>query len=1025
MKKFTFLLACMLLVAQAMFAQRTITGVVTSSEDNKGIPGVSVVVKGAPTTGAVTDANGKYVLTVPADAVSLMFSFIGFQTVEIQISGRSAIDVVLQPEATTLEELVVIGYGTQRKREVTGSITSIRGDELAKIATPSFESQLMGRSSGVQITSQTGVLGEVPRIRIRGVGSITSGTYPLIVVDGIPILTGDVGGYASTNALGDINPADIESIEVLKDGSATAIYGSRAANGVILITTKRGTAGKFQLNYNNYFGIAQPIRLFDLANETEFLELTAEMFENAGRTSPAVATGLNTDWQKEVLRSNAFQQDHIISLSGSTPQTGYYFSVGYSDQEGVTIPNDMSRFTFRANVDQKVTKAITFGAGANLARTQYNGQNTGENSLSGNVFSAIRQLPNTPVYNPDHPTGYNIDLVNPQLVGRWENLQTIDDNLPNIMYTLKNNVYGSKVNRGTLSFYGAADLLPFLNFRSQVGVDLSMTEGLLYWNPIHGDGASVKGRIYNTQTNFLRWNIQNILSFNKSFADVHNLSATLVQEAQKQNYNYFFAGGTNISDPHFRYGVIGGSYSTQLSSGSMTGNGILSYAGRLSYNYDNKYFILLSSRYDGLSALPKDNRWGFFPGVSVGWTVSREGFMSNVDFISDLKIRASYAEVGNSFIGNYPYLGLYSGVRYADYTGIAFSQMGNDQLLWETSNKYDIGLDASILDGKFTLTYDYFLNDLDGLILQAPTPPSFGVPGNYVYRNIGTMRNSGHELSVDARVISTRDLSWNVGVNLTLTKNEVTSLVDDKPIILTYTIIDVGESIRSVYGYDYVGVNKANGNPIYRKADGTMVQGNIANQTYRVYDPNNPEDVSQAATLAAADRKVFGSSLPTYFGAITSNLKYKNFDFSMLFRYSGGNYIMNRTRADLLSNTFTNFGSEMLGRWQSPDKPGDGWTPKLWYGQTNFINRQNETSGRFVEKADFLKLQNLVLGYTFPKHLLSRVGINGLRVFVSGSELFMITDYTGVDPEMEREDGYDYNGTPRQRTFVFGINFSL
>jgi TonB-dependent starch-binding outer membrane protein SusC len=1025
MKRILILMGMLLFMGTSLFGQQIrVTGTVTDAADGATLPGVTVMVQGT-TIGVITDVNGRYEVTVNPNA-TLVFSFIGLRTTQIPVEGRTVINVALERDVVAIDEFVVVGYGVQRKREVTGSITSVSGDDLAQVASPSFDSQLAGRAAGVQVTSTSGVLGEAPRIRIRGVGSITSGTYPLIVVDGIPILTGDIGGYANTNALGDINPADIESVEVLKDGSATAIYGSRAANGVILITTKRGTAGKFQVTYNNYFGIAQPVRLFDLTNESEFIQLAGEMFANAGNpTNPAVAAGLDTDWQLAVLRDNAFQQDHNVSMSGATDETSYYFSMGYSDQEGVTRPNDMNRFTFRSNVDQRVSNAIRIGASANLARTAYNGQNTGENSLSGNIFSAIRQLPNTPVYNPDHPTGYNIDLVNNQLVGRWNNLRTIDDNLPNIRYTLDENIYGSKVNRGTMSTYGMVNILPSLNFRTQLGVDMSMTEGHLYWNPMHGDGASVNGRIYNTQTNYNRWNVQNILSYVETFGNLHNLNLTLVSEVQKQRYNYFFSGGTDMSDTFFRHGVIGGSYATQLSSGSMTENGIISYAGRLNYNFDGKYFFSATARYDGLSSLPQANKWGFFPGGSVGWTVSREDFMQNVDWLSNLMLRFSYAEVGNSSIGNYPYLGLYGGVRYADYTGIAFIQMGNDQLRWETSKKWDAGLDASLFDGKYNFTYDYFMNDQDGLILDAPTPPSFGVPGNSVSKNIGSLQNWGHEFALEANFIRTRDLSWTVDFNLTLSKNEVTSLVDDQPIIGAYTLIDVGESIRSVYGYDYVGVNAANGNPIYRKADGSMVQGNIATQNYRVYDPNNPTDISVASTLSNSDKIVFGPSMPTFYGAVNSRLRYKNFDFSAMFRYAGGNYVMNRTRQDLVSNSFTNYGRELLGRWQSPENPGDGWTPKLWHGRTNFINEQGTTTGRFVEKGDFIKLQNLVLGYTLPQELLGRLGVDRLRVFVSGSDLFMITDYTGIDPEMERGAGIDWNGTPRQRTLTFGLNLSI
>ena len=1020
----TFLLSlflfCGLFALQAQTVQ--ITGTVTGADDGLALPGVSVVVTGT-TIGTVTDVDGRYSLDVPATANSLTFSYVGYQSQQVPIEGRTTINVRLLISVVALDELVVVGYGVQRKREVTGSISQVRGEDIASLAAPSFDTQLAGRSAGVQVTTTSGVLGEAPRIRIRGIGSVSSGTYPLIVVDGVPILTGNVGGYATVNALGDINPNDIESIEILKDGSATAIYGSRAANGVILITTRRGERGQFRVNYNNWLGVAQPVNLFDLTNEDEFIMLANEMLVADGSAAAANPAGLNTDWQGAVLR-NAFQHDHGLNLSGATDQTNYYFSMGYGYQEGVTRPNDMERFTFRANVEQNANSWLTFGANASLARSVYNDLNRGANSLSGNIFSAIRQLPNTPIYDPDDPTGYNIDNINRQLVGPGVNERTIDDNLPNIIYVIDHNVYGSKLFRTIGSAHGQAQILPSLIFRTQLSTDISMTEGHLYWNPLHGDGATVNGRIYNTQTNFVRWVTQNMLAFNETFADVHNIGATLVAEYQQQTYNYFFAGGTDMSSTFFRHNVIGGTYGTQLSSGSMTQNGLISYLGRLNYNFDDRFFLQGSIRYDGLSSLPEANRWGLFPGGSAGWTISREAFMENLTFLTDLKIRASYAQVGNTSIGNYPYAGLYGGVRYGDHTGIAFVQMGNDMLRWETSKKLDIGIDGMLYDGRYQFSYDYFVNDQDGLILSRPTPPAFGVPGNSISQNIGSLRNWGHEFSAEATIIRTADFSWSVDANLTLIKNEILELVEGQPITASYWRIEEGESIRSIYGYDFAGVNTANGNPIYRKEDGSMVQGNIPTQNYRVYDPANPANIDTPAVLTADDRIFFGPSMPTYYGGLGSRLRYGQFDLNVLFRFSGGNYIMNRTRADLVANSFTNYGRELLGRWQSPENPGDGWTPRLWHGRTNFINEQGATSGRFVEKGDFIKLQNLVIGYTLSPEISNRIGIERLRIFAQGSDLFMITDYTGIDPEMESA-GVDFNVTPRQRTLTFGINLSL
>jgi TonB-linked SusC/RagA family outer membrane protein len=764
-----------------------------------------------------------------------------------------------------------------------------------------------------------------------------------------------------------------------------------------------------------------------LLNANEFIEIANEKRTNRGQTAIAVDGGVDTDWQKEVLRSNAFQQDHNLSLSGATEQNSYYFSLGYTSQEGVSKPNEMTRYSARANVDQKIKSWLTIGANIGTTQTEYYGMNTGSNSLSGNIFSAIRQLPNTPVMNPDHPTGYNIDFVSANLVGRWKNLQTIDDNLPNIIYTLDKNVYGTKNLRTMGNAYASFTILPELNLKTQVGIDRNGSEGLLYWNALHGDGQSTKGRVENMYDSYTRWNWQNVLSYNKTFADVHNFAAVGVVEYQKQRYNWFQGVGTDLSNEFFQYNLISGSYGTPNSGGGLSENGFISYAGRVNYNYNEKYFIQASVRYDGISSLPEANKYGLFPGVSAGWNIARESFMDGVnDIISDFKIRGSYAEVGNTQIGNYPYLGLYGAAKYADYNGIAFAQMGNNQLQWETSEKIDVGFDAMFSEGKYKLSFDYYQNNQNGLILAAPTPPSFGIPGNSVNKNIGELKNWGYEIAGEAVIINNDKLNWSIDANLTLAKNEILSLVEGQTEILQdYTVIRIGESIRSIYGYDYQGVNMANGYPIYKKSDGTLVQGDIPTSTYKVYDPANPKDVSKAATLSSAtDKKIFGPSLPTYFGAVNTRLTYAGFDFSLMFRFSGGNYVMNRNRDDLTQHSFTNNSREILGRWKSETEPGDGWTPKLWYQGGNFINISNQTNGRFVEKGDFVKLQNLVIGYTLPKTVLDRIKIENLRIFAQGQDLWMGTKYTGIDPEME-SNGVDFNGTPRQRVVSIGLNLTL
>jgi TonB-linked SusC/RagA family outer membrane protein len=832
-------------------------------------------------------------------------------------------------------------------------------------------------------------------------------------------------------------------MEILKDGSATAIYGSRAANGVMLITTKRGTSGKMKVNYSNYIGVAQPVRLFKLLHADDFVTISNEKRTNAGMTAIAQNDGtsfpgrtFDTDWQMAVLRKNAFQQDHNLSLSGSTDQASYYFSMGYTNQEGVTRPNEMTRYTIRTNLDQKVRKWLVLGTNLGVTRTDYYGLTTGTNALSGNIYSAIHQLPNTPVYNPLHPTGYNIDDIaypapisatgDPNVVGRWNNLEKESDNIPNIRYILDNNVATSIVYRVLSNAYAQINFLPYLNFKTQVGLDNSLAEGFLYWNPVHGDGRSSNGIVENTYTKGVIWNIQNLLTFNKTLFNDHNLSAVLINEVQFTRNNSFWADGSNLSNSFFSHNLISGSFGTPTDGGSLSEQGFISYAGRLNYNYKGKYFFQGSLRYDGISALPPANKWGLFPGASIGWTVTKESFMSGItDILSDLKIRASYAKVGNVNIGRYPYLGLYGSAKYADYNGIAFSQLGNDQLKWETSTKYDAGLDALLYGGKYKLTLDYFLNNQDGLILNAPIAPSLGVPGNSVAKNIGSMKNWGFEITAEAYIIRGNDFSWSVDGNLSLVANEVTSLYQDADITGNFSIIRVGESISSIFGYRYMGVNMSNGNPLYMKADGSTIQGNIPNSSWCAYNTTDPTNVSTAAVaLTTADKVILGPSLPKYFGGFGTKLEYKGIDLTAMFRYSGGNYIFNRTRVDLFGMNFQNDGEEILGRWQSVSTPGDGMIPKLWYGATTFIDQPDQGSTRWIEKGDFLKFSNLTIGYTLPKSWVRFVHIDNLRVFGQGQNLLTMTKYKGIDPEME-SGGQDYNGTPIQRVITFGVNVSF
>ncbi|MFD0834179.1 SusC/RagA family TonB-linked outer membrane protein [Mariniflexile aquimaris] len=1020
------------LVVHIAFAQeKTITGTVT---DGSGLPlpGATILIKGT-TTGTSSDFDGKYSIKANQGA-TLVFSFVGYITTEKKVGTSNLLNVQMSDDASQLEEVVVVGYGVQKKKEVTGAITSISGSDISGLVTPSFESQIAGRAAGVQVTVNNGIIGEAPRIRIRGIASIGSGTSPLIVVDGMPIYSGDIGGYASTNALGDINPNDIESFDILKDGAATAIYGSRAANGVILITTKKGKKGTMKVNYNMVTGFASAVKTFDLLETPDFLTIANEKRTNRGQAAWAIGSEYNTDWQKAVLNSSALQMDHSVSLNGGTDKTKYFLSLGYSEQAGVAVANNMERYTIRANVDHQISKWLSMGGNIAVTRTEYSGLNTGRNSLSGNIFNATRQLPNTPIYNPNHATGYNIS-ADGNNVGQWDNTDPVGDNISNIAYVLANNKYESKINRTIVNTFASIKFNDDLNYRFQVSADNPLTSGFLYWSPVHGDGRGSNGRLQNNNADLLRWNVQHILSYNKSFNDEHNIGLTLVNEYQKENNQSFFGYGTNLLDEFYNQNLVTGAYGTQESGGSITENGIISYVGRLSYNYKQKYFIQGSVRRDGISKLSAENRWNNFLGYSAGWDIANEGFFESLkDIIGQFKIRGSYSEVGNTEIGNYPYLGLTSASQYGSLNGIAFTQFGNDQLLWETSKKTDYGVDISFLKDKITFSFDHYKNDVDGLILAVPVAHSLGVPDNVVRKNIGSMYNKGYEFSLNVNAINKEKFSWNITTNVTLDKNEVTSIPDGQDIlggsftdvnINQNLIIREGESINSLYGYRYWGVNPANGNPVYYKADGSLVQGNLPTQNYKVFDPSNPTDVATAASLSAGeDRVVLGNTLPRYFGSLINNFKFGDFDFSFMFRFSGGNKIFNSTRRDLVTQNFNNNSTEILGRWQSVENPGDGITPRLWASTNTFTNLTGSATSRFIEDGDFISLDNLTFGYKIPKDITDRINIESLRFYIQAQNLLIITDYKGLNPEMET-GGVDLNGTPRAKVLSLGLNVNL
>lgn len=1039
--KQNFVILLLTLLSFTAIGQRMIKGKVS---DAAGAPliGANVVVKEVPTVGTITDVDGNYELQVPSSATALIFSYTGFDTQEIALGNSNMVDVTLA-EGKILDEVVIVGYGSQTKKDVTGSISKVTGEAVANLVTPSFVQQLAGRAAGVQIQNTSGILGSAPQVRIRGVNSISSGTQPLYVVDGVPVFSGDVGAFTPANALGDINPNDIESFEILKDGAASAIYGSRAANGVVLITTKKGSAGKAKFNYDVNFGTAKAAKLFDLLGAEDFVTIQNEKYTNAGANpvanlqKRADGSTVDTDWQALTFR-RAMQHSHNLSVSGGIDKTNYFFSFGYADQEGIVLSNSLRRFSFRANIEQKVNKWLTVGFKSGVTRQNNVGPLTGSNNLSGNVFGTIRMLPNVEALDPTHPTGYNIDLINIRSLGRGANNDVISNGIPNQLFVLENDKRESGSWRLLGNAYLDVRLMEGLNFKTMLGLDGSYVTDFLFQDPRHGDGSSANGRVSQAYSPSTRWNWQNILTYDKKFGD-HNLGLTLVQEYQKQTVSFFQSQVTNISDLYFQENIVTGTFATPEAFGGIGQNGLASYLGRVNYNYAGKYYLSGSIRRDALSSLAPGNRVGYFPGVSFAYRMSEESYWESLkDMISDFRIRGSYAQTGNTNIGNYPYIGSYGSGLYGTQNGIAYNNFGNDQLKWESQTKTDVGVDLGFKNNRYNLSVAYWIQDNKDIILQAPTAPSLGIPNNFINKNIGRVKGSGIEFTFDAGVINKSNFKWNLSANFSTQHNEVVSLVNGQDITTSYNVIREGESLRAIYGYIYKGVNAANGNPIYesynRDADGNitetiLIQADLAKQQYFVYNPDNPTDLSTARALSATrDRVILGSALPTWFGGLNNSFKIGNFDVDMLIRFSGGNKIMNRTRADLLGMTFNNNSTEILGRWQSPENPGDGQTPKMFLNRDALVNNPDFASTRWVEDGDFVRLQNLSVGYRFSAATLKSLGLSSARVYVQGQNLVTITGYSGLDPETSTAFstntgfGEDFNGNPQQRIYSVGLN---
>ncbi len=1033
MKNLLVLLAFGLLSTTVVSAQNTkkVTGKVTD-ENGKVLSGVTVSVGAVKTT---SDDNGNYSLQVPAGSSSVKFSFVGYSETDIKIGNKTTIDARLNAETNQLAEVVVVGYGVQQKKAFTGSASKIDAKEFSQLVTPSVDRQLAGRAAGVQVVSGGGDVGTPARIRIRGVNSVSQNQSPLIVVDGVPFISGNIAAATNSNALGDINPNDIENIEVLKDGSATAIFGSRAANGVIMITTKKGSkGGAMKVNYDATFGFTSPFKTYDLLNNAQFVETANEKRTNAGLTGWAAAgDGKTYDWQRLVMRDNTPTSQHNLSFSGGTNKSTYFFSLNYSDQKGILISNANKSYRIRFNFDNEINKYFKIGNNLTLSKQIDNDQNNGSNALSGGIASALRMLPNVNPFDPNHSTGYNIRFPQLNQVGLGPNTNPVDDNYTNPLFTLTQNRYESDKLRVNNNLYVEISPMKGLKIRSAFNYDFLNDYSTVSLSPVHGDGFSSLGNIQNTGQQVQRMVWQNYMNYNTTLFDNHNVYLTAGHEVQEDMSKFVSGSLQQLSDPFFQQkNVISGSGALQFASGGYGMSGFHSLFGRLNYDFKNKYFVQGSVRRDGQSSLSPTNRFGVFPGASVGYRISEEGFWKNNPFLaktfSDVKLKGSYAIVGNQ-LGGFPYLSTFGSAAYGNIPGLAPNLIGNAGLQWERSKKMDVGIELGLFNNRFNFVADWFLNDIDQLVFAVPTPNSAGIPGNSISQNVGTARNNGLEFALSGDIIRAKNFTWGFNANFTTIENKITSLYSVGGVPVTtipgaYNRIEVGQSLNYLWGWQYAGVNTQTGNPMYLKANGTLVQRNTTNGTYFTAADKNDGTMTTSNPLTDADRVNLGNSLPTYFGAITNNFRYKNFSMEFMIRFQGGNMIMNQTRQEaLLSQNFHNNGTEILNRWKAPGDVTD--VPRLRYAQSATVNQTGAAISRFVEKGDFIRLQNVVFSYSFNNETLSKYTngyIKNARVFAQGQNLFMLTNYSGLDPDNASQSGIDNAVSPTLRILSVGLN---
>jgi len=1025
----------------ALAQQIELKGKILEENSKLSVIGATIRVKGQK-AGTTSDVDGNFTLKVKSLPTTLNISTVGFKTQEIDVYEADPVTILLADDQNRLNEVVVVstGYTTHKKSEYTGSISSIKSDQFEDRPSQSFDQLLGGQSAGLDVTSASGELNTPAVLRIRGVNSITSGIYPLIVIDGTLVNTGNVGGNIAQNPLGDINPNDIETVDVLKDAAATSLYGSRAANGVLVITTKRGKKGKPRVNYDAWVSYSTPYLEPKLLGAEDYVTIKNEGLVNAGNTTDKYillkdANGkvLETDWQKVAFR-NAYSQSHSINVSGATDYTTYYLSANYTDQSGIIKYNELERQGVRFNLDQKVIKNVNVGTNFNFSNAVNSGHIesgnlTGQGLSTQDLNRQIVTLPPNVLINNQLTGNYNYQLPSTYITGgTTNNTYNTGYNSYNLQTQLDLDRTKSATKNALGNVYGEWKIIDGLKARTSYGLNFLNVQNSQFFNSISGGSANSGGSATNSSNTYYNQDWVSTLNFDKTLLEKHSINATIGYEEVYTKTDNWGATRTTLTDPSFN--IFQGGYTTSTTSGSFSETGLRSYFINANYAFDKRYLIGGSLRRDGYSGLPLANQWGNFGSGSIGWNISEEGFIKNSflsKYINNLKIYGSYGEVGNTNIGAYPSVALYSSATVAGASALVFNQAANNNLQWETSKKTDVGLTFSILKNRINFSADYYKNNVDGLILNVPTTPSLGLPGNNVNANAGSLYNQGVELSLNVIVLKLNHFTWSTTVNFSTLENKVTSLAADVYSASTFGIMNVtrqGYSIGSIFAVQTNGVDPANGNRIFVNATGKEVEYNAVNKTWIYKDGSG----SAPAIDNYKDGKIQGNSLPTYFGGWNNTLQYKGFDFSFGFTFSGGNKAYDGNKATASDGRYFNNGTFILNRWTTVGQVTD--IPKVVYGD-NVSNGFTISNSYYVEDGSFIKLKNLALGYKFKLNKLTNGNISSARVYAQATNLFTLTKYQGGDPEINTYGntathvGDTRNSLPNAQTFTLGLNVSF